>query len=102
MTAPAPTPSPRYIVKTSSAQMPASVRSPYRHVAVMLVTDPSIVPRMISCRARNVIRIHAVWRRQHAKGADSAYVRALRAAEEMADRLNTGLCEKSRTDANKR
>jgi hypothetical protein len=82
-----------YVVKTSSAHMPASVKSPYRHVAILEVRDAAIPPRMISERPRNVIRIYNVWRNLYAGSLGCIYLRQLREAEEIANRLNSGLTE---------
>jgi len=46
----------RYIVMTSSAKMPASVKSRYRNVAVV-ETDGEGTPLFIGERARHLVRI---------------------------------------------
>ena len=45
-----------YVVKVSSAKMPRGVIAPYCHIAVIETLDGQ-VPKMISARARGVIRI---------------------------------------------
>ena len=72
--------------------MPQSCWGRYRRVAVVEV-DPSIeaedAPRMISERARGVVRIVATWERLHAGTTHRcAYARARAAADAMARRLN--------------
>lgn len=82
---------PRYIVQTSSAHMPTSVRAPYRNVAVLELDGSGRVPAMISERARGVVRVVRVVRHygpQHARGANTAYAWTLAEAQQLADRLN--------------
>lgn len=77
-----------YIVKTSAARMPSTVKARYRHVAVMEV-DPDTVPSMISPRARGVRRIIQTWDRCHVGQTDRcAYRVALAEATALAERLN--------------
>ena len=77
-----------WIVMTSSASMPAKVKSPYRNVAVVEVDDRGVVPKMISERAKGVRRI--VWHsgpQSVGKTERCAYRMALAAAQAMAERL---------------
>ena len=80
-----------YVVKTASAKMPLSVLAPYRRVAVLEV-DPSVTtrPRMISARAKGVVRIVETWERLSAPPGStrSAFARALSEAEALAADLN--------------
>lgn len=57
--------SPRYIVMTASAKMPASVKARYRRVAVVELDGTVDQPAMISPRARGVARVVQTWERQH-------------------------------------
>jgi len=78
-----------YIVKTAAAKMPAKVKAPYRRVAVLEVT-PGAAPKMISARARGVVRVVQTWERQHVGLTDRcAYQRALAEAHALAARLNS-------------
>lgn len=81
----------RFVVLTSSAHMPNSVRSAYRNVAV-IETDGINMPRRINKRDKAVVRIVALWERQHMgrnPRGNTAYEVALREAFAMAARLNT-------------
>jgi hypothetical protein len=79
----------RYIVMTSSAQMPSTVMASYRNVAV--VETDGEVPKFIGTRARHTVRIVESWRNCHygrnPKG-NTAYERALRDATALAAKLN--------------
>lgn len=82
----------RYIVQSAVAQMPASVRHRYRHVAV-LELDGSLpageLPRMISTRAKGVASI--VWHSgpcATGKTPRCAFAKAEAYARELCDRLN--------------
>jgi hypothetical protein len=78
-----------YIVMTSSAKMPSSVKHPYRNVAIVEVDDPAIYPAMISEHARNVRRIvRHFGPRATGKTERCAYRVALAEAETMAAKLN--------------
>jgi hypothetical protein len=77
-----------YIVRTASAKMPASCKGCYRKVAVIEVED-GVVPKMISERARGVLRIVEMWDALNVGKTDRcAYKLALLAANHMAERLN--------------
>ena len=79
---------PRFIVMTSSASMPASVKSPYRHVAVV-ETDGEGEPKMISERAKHCVRIVRRWGPCFQGLTErSAFMRAYAAAEALAKQLN--------------
>lgn len=82
----------RYIVMTATAQMPSSVRSAYRRVAVVETDLPEgEEPKMISDRARGVVRIVETWERCNVgRNVRSAYARACEAAEAMAEELTHG------------
>ena len=82
----------RFIVMTATAQMPASVRSPYQRVAVVEVDEailgPDELPKMISPRARGVIRVVETWERCFVGSSDRcAFRRALVEACAMVERL---------------
>jgi hypothetical protein len=76
-----------FIVMTASAKMPSSVRAPYMKVAVVEV-EKGVIPKMISERAKGVVRIVSLQDRLHARGVDTAYTRALAEAQNEADRYN--------------
>jgi hypothetical protein len=80
-----------YIVKTASARMPSSCWGRYGKIAVLEVEEDRDLdePRIISERARGVVRVVEVWDRLHVgKTARCAFARALREAEALADKLN--------------
>lgn len=78
-----------FIVQTASAKMPASVKAPYKRVAVLEVADGVERASMISERARDVIRVVDTWERLFFGETDRcAYRVALASAEELAARLN--------------
>lgn len=83
---------PRFIVMTASAKMPMSVKHPYRRVAVV-ETDlpPPQAPKMISTRARGLIRIVATWEDCHVGQTDKgAFQKAVVEAQALAAKLNKG------------
>jgi hypothetical protein len=81
---------------TSSAKMPNSVRSPYRNVAVVQLnqeyTAKGTIPKMISTRARGVLRVLPMGRfPANGKTMKSGYQQALAAARQRAyDLCNIG------------
>jgi hypothetical protein len=78
----------QYVVKISSEKMPASVRSPYKRIAVMCV-KPGTFPSMISTRAKGVYLICREWRKLFVgKTAKCAYKIALTEATDLASNLN--------------
>lgn len=79
----------RYIVMTASAQMPSSVRSAYRRVAVVETNLPEgEEPKMISTHARGVVRIVETWERCNVgRNVRSAYARAYAEAEALVEKL---------------
>lgn len=82
----------RFIVMTSSAAIPGTGMGRsygrYRDVAVVEVEDGT-QPKMISKRAKGVVRIVRVWKRQFVgKTLDCAYHRALGQAQALADQLD--------------
>lgn len=82
-------PSPdRFIVKTSSAKMPSSCKGHYKRIAVIELTPGAPEPKMISERAKGVVRIVQTWEKLNVGGPDSAFQRALVEAEAMAGKLN--------------
>jgi uncharacterized protein YbaA (DUF1428 family) len=78
-----------FIVQVRTAKMPTSVKAPYRRVAVLEVQDGIDNVSMISSRARGVVRIVETWERCHARGKNTAFTRALAAAQELAAQLNS-------------
>lgn len=72
----------RYIVMTACAKMPSSCKGTYRRVAVVETDLPGDeIPKMISDRARGVVRIVETWEaRNVGKTRRGAYQKALAAA----------------------
>lgn len=58
----------KYIIKISSAKMPASCKYPYVYVALLAVSGDVDDVSMISEHARNVIRIVRQWSPVPARG----------------------------------
>ena len=70
-----------YAVISSQECMPTTCPYPYRRLAIVQTTTPGIVPRMISPRARGVVRIISDRRRLNVgQGKRSAFTTALQAA----------------------
>ncbi len=80
----------KYIVMTASAQMPSNCKGRYGKVAVLEIED-GVVPKMISKRAKGVIRIVSLWDKRNMGGPKSAFQLALAAANQEAADLNAGL-----------
>lgn len=86
----------RFVVVSAAAAMPSSCWGRYRRVAVVEVDparlpDGAATPRMISERARGVVRIVRTWERLNVGATDRcAFGRAMAEAETEADRLNSG------------
>lgn len=85
----------KYIVMESAAQVRGKMREfgVYRRIAVVEVNDVYALvdarPKMISPRAKGVVRIVQEWSPMHkGKTERSEYYVALKAAEEMAAELN--------------
>ena len=84
----------RYIVMSAAAAMPSSCWGRYRRVAVVevkVVEGIPANPKMISARARGVVRIVQTWEKLHvgrARSGRCAYSRAMAEAEGMANALN--------------
>ena len=77
----------RYIVMISSAHMPSKVKAPYRHVALVETDLPAgHQPKMISSRARGVVRIVEMRERQHLGFRPRGNTAAERAQRELAER----------------
>jgi hypothetical protein len=83
---------PLWIVMTSTAKMPSSVRSRYRNVALVRLTEAfrelGLRPLMISDRARGVAELRHRGHHFVGKTSASAYQRALAKAQADADALN--------------
>lgn len=78
-----------YVVKSSRAKMPLSVQAPYYRVAVLQMQPGSGAPRMISPRAKGVVRIVRVWERVFAGRTERcAFRRAVAEAESLCATLN--------------
>jgi hypothetical protein len=83
-----------HVVMTSSKKMPSSVCSPYRNVAVVQLNQEFTAnnwrPKMISARARGVLRvIHLGHYPANGKTDRSGYQQALKRANELALQLNS-------------
>ena len=82
----------KFIVQSASASMPASVKAPYRRVAVLEVNDDLEGPAsMISTHSRDVVKVVETWERCHAgwdNGPRTAFARAEVDAEKLAAKLN--------------
>ena len=76
----------RFIVITASAPKVGKFGN-YRRVAVV-ETDGTTTPKMISERAKGVVKIVKLWDRVNYGGPKSAYAVALAEAEAMAAELN--------------
>lgn len=77
-----------YVVKTSCARMPSSCWGRYRRIAVLEVKVGAL-PKMISERARGVVRVVETWERLYVGSSPRcAYEIALAVAHEMCDVLN--------------
>lgn len=77
-----------FIVRDASAKMPTSCKGRYRRVAVMEV-ERGTIPRMISIRAKGVVRVVETWERLNVGRTDRcAFSRAMAEARALADSLN--------------
>jgi hypothetical protein len=77
-----------FVVITAAACMPNSCWGTYRRVAVLEVVR-GVTPKMISARARGVVRVICTWERRNVGKTDRcAYSRAVAEAVEMVDELN--------------
>lgn len=81
-----------YIVMHRSAHMPASVKSPYRRIAVVKLRAGFVgEPTMISKRARGIEEIVKTYERRHAgcnRDGNTAFNHALAEARGLAAELN--------------
>ena len=79
----------RFIVMDRTAHMPSSARGMYRRVAVVETDLPEgEEPKMISDRARGVVRLVRTWERLNVgKTERCAFQRALSEAYELAESL---------------
>lgn len=83
-----------YVVLESSAHMPSKVRARYARIVVVQLsqefTSHDYRPKMISARARGVLRIVREYPvvPRNGKTERSGYVRTRRAATELAANLN--------------
>ena len=79
----------KFIVKTAAASMPNSCWGKYGRVAVLEVVADGPPPKIISARARGVVRVVRTWERLFwGSSSRCAFERARRAAQELADELN--------------
>jgi hypothetical protein len=81
-----------WIVMTSCANMPASVKSSYRNVALVKVTDEYAQsgkrPKMISMHAKGVVEVRHLGHYHVGKTDRCAYMKAVADAVRVADELN--------------
>ena len=78
-----------FIVISSTAKMPTSCWGRYRRAA-LIEMEQGVVPKMISMRARGVVRIVEVREKLHVGETDrSAFGKAMIALQAKADRLNS-------------
>jgi len=76
-----------YIVMDRAAKMPGNCWGQYRRVAVVEV-EAGVKPKMISERARGVVRVVQTWEKQHVGTTERcAFRRALIEARELAAEL---------------
>jgi hypothetical protein len=83
-----------WIVMTSAAHMPQSCSGVYRNVALVQLnqryTARGLKPKMISERAKGVLRVRHLGHHNVGKTSRCAYQRALKRAHEMALEWNSG------------
>lgn len=81
-----------WIVMTSAAKMPLTVKARYRNVALVRLTQEytakGLTPAMISRRARGVLDVVPMGRHHVGKTPRCAYAQTLTVAQERAERLN--------------
>lgn len=80
-----------FVIQTAAANMPNSCWGRYIRVAVLEV-EKGTTPKMISSRARGVVRVVRTWEKCHDGGSRSASARALKEARELAASLNAQSC----------
>ncbi len=81
-----------YIVKHSSAKMPSSCKGIYRRIGLMKVVKGTN-PSMISERSKGVLELVETWEKLNVgKTEKCAFQRALKEANETADKLNKQIC----------
>ncbi len=87
----------RYVVRHSAASMPGSCWGEYRRIAILEVVNGGVNPRMISARARGVVRIVQTWEKlnvgRHAPTGACAFSRAWREAVDLCGELNRAAVE---------
>lgn len=83
----------KFIIMTACAKMPSSCWGRYGKIAIVEVkSEFNGVPKMISERARGVVRIVYEWDRLHiGKTSRCEYERTMTKAREILDRLAQGL-----------
>lgn len=78
-----------FIVQTAAACMPSSCWGRYRRVAVLEVVK-GVEPKMISARARGVVRVVQTWERRHVGLTErGAYQRAVAEAQDLVSQLES-------------
>ena len=76
-----------FIVMTAATKMPASSWGRYAKVAVCEV-EKGVIPKMISERAKGMVRIVHLYDRLHVGGVRSAFQLTLTRANAACDQLN--------------
>jgi len=78
----------QFIVMSAKARMPSRCWGRYMRVAVLEVAAGAM-PKMISSRARGVVRVVRTWEKCNSGATEQcAYMKAYREAEKMAEELN--------------
>lgn len=89
-------PKTKYIIKISAAKMPGSCWGIYRRIAILEVTADTESVKMISERARGVVRIVHTWEKLHVgHTARCAFQRALTDAKACVERLTQAAAVKA-------
>lgn len=80
-----------FLVLSSAARMPGRFSSRYRRVGVVEALAGAPRPKMLSARARGVVRVVQTWERLHVgRTPRAAYQAALADAHRLATRANGG------------
>ena len=82
----------RFIVMHATAKMPGNCWGTYRRIAIVEIVPGAPMPRMISARARGVIRVVQTWERLHtgihAPTGACAFSQAWKEATQLCDKMN--------------
>jgi hypothetical protein len=87
-----------YVVVSKCAKMPRSCGGVYHRVGVVEIIVGSSMPKMLSERAKGVVRVVRTWEKLRGGSTKRcAHERALAEAEALADRLNGFDCPYGRS-----